>query len=39
MKTYLLNVDCVEVFILLFMEGEELKLRYYILFLLVVLAV
>lgn len=38
MQTYILNIDSIEFFILLFMEGEELKLRYYILFLLDVLA-
>lgn len=37
MQIYLLNVDCIEMFILLFMERGELKLRYYILFLLIAL--
>lgn len=36
MQTNILNVDSIELFILLFVEREELKLRYYILFLLVV---
>lgn len=38
MQTNILNVDSIELFILLFVEREELKLRYYILFLLVALA-
>lgn len=37
MQTYLLNIDYIEMFILLFMERGELKLRYYILLLLIAL--